>query len=86
MDLIEENLGVKIEKKRKRIQMASSDEDGSDGGGARSGSDDDLPDPQRARYELLLECSMSKISTSCSIETQQIKNVISLEYVVNLLP
>merc|ERR1712156_763723 len=49
MDLIEENLGVKIEKKRKRIQMASSDEDGSDVGGARSGSDDDLPDPQRAR-------------------------------------
>merc|ERR1711872_871737 len=49
MDLIEENLGVKIEKKRKRIQMASSDEDGSDGGGVRSGSDDDLPDPQRAR-------------------------------------
>ena len=29
---------------------------------------------------------MSKISTSCSIETQQIKNVISLEYVVNLIP
>lgn len=52
MDLIEENLGVKIEKKRKRIQMASSDEDGSDGGGGggRSGSDDDLPDPQRARF------------------------------------
>merc|ERR1712240_330882 len=54
MDLIEENLGVKIEKKRKRIQMASSDEDeGSDGGrddsrrGDRSGSDEDLPDPER---------------------------------------
>merc|ERR1711881_137900 len=48
--------GVKIEKKRKRIQMASSDEDeGSDGrdddrrGGDRSGSDEDLPDPESRR-------------------------------------
>merc|ERR1712126_36704 len=41
MDLIEENLGVKLKKERKRIQMDSSDDEG----GQRS-SDDDLPDPE----------------------------------------
>merc|ERR1739845_20130 len=43
-DLIEENLGFKIKKKRSRIQMDSSDDDAGSGGHS---SEDDLPDPER---------------------------------------
>jgi len=53
MDLIEENLGVKLQKKRSRIQKMDSDDSGEDDTRreAASGSEDDLPDPERPRRD-----------------------------------
>ena len=61
MDLIEENLGVRLEKKRQRIRLASDDSGDDESRGSPAGSGDELPDIDR-RAESRAESDESDVN------------------------